>query len=496
MTRRLPTSQELQASGLRLPTDAVVAIDGPAGSGKSTTARAIARDHQLTYIDSGAMYRALTFAALETGVATADGPALADLLGRSDLALRPSDGETVVLWDGRDVSRAVRTPAVEAAVSVVSAHPEVRRGMVERQRELGRRGGVVMEGRDIGSVVFPLATAKLFLDATLAARAARRHRQFQQQGEEVALAQVQADLAERDRQDSTRVDSPLTIAPDALVLDTSAWTLSQQLREASLACLTNLWLDREESAGTDRNEVWRIMPKRYRLAYTLMGLAAWLFGRRVVGLPDDLVPPPGVVLASNHVTQWDPAIVGSRLRRAPMPTMAKAELFGIPVLGALLRWVDVIPVRRAAFDKDAFARAAAAVSAGHSIFVFPEGTRRPIGEPGPIKAGLGLLAVEAGADILPIFIRGTGLLRLGGNRQSPLEVRFGPRLRLHAVVDLLARQDRRVVIRNIGDLYLAALLELQARSFAETPFSRQEFDLQARQRQRDRQRRRPFERIP
>ncbi len=392
------------------------------------------------------------------------------------------------------MSRAIRTPAVDAAVSAVSAHPEVRRRMVERQRELGRRGGVVMEGRDIGSVVYPLATAKLFLDATLEARAARRHRQFLERGEETSLAQVQADLAERDRQDSSRADSPLTIAPDALVLDTSAWTLAQQLREASLACLVNVWLDRAETAGTDRAEEWRVMPFRYRLAYTLMGAMARMCGLRVVGLPDDRVAPPGVVLASNHVTQLDPPIVGATLRRSPMPTMAKAELFRVPVLGPLLRWVDVIPVRRAAFDKEAFAAAAATVKAGRSIFLFPEGTRRPLGEPGPVKAGLGLLLVETGADFLPIFVRGTGLMRLGGNRQAPLEVRYGPRVRLHALPLLLDRQDRREVIRAIGALFLADLLELQARSFAESPLTRPELALQEKQRRRDKQRQRPFAR--
>ncbi len=493
MPRQLPTAQQLVDSGLRLPPDAVVAIDGPAGSGKSTTARAIARDHGLTYIDTGAMYRSLTLAALEAGIATDDGVELADLLGTSDLALQPSDGETVVLWNGRDVSREIRTPAVEAAVSAVSAHPDVRRRMVERQRELGRRGGVVMEGRDIGSVVFPLATAKIFLDASLEARALRRHRQFLERGEPADLAQVQADLAERDRQDSTRADSPLTIAPDALVLDTSGWTLEQQVREASLACLVNVWLDREEGTSTDRAEAWRVTPFRYRLAYTLMGALGRACGLRLIGLGGDRVPPPGVVLASNHVTQLDPPVVGGTLRRAPMPTMAKAELFRVPVLGTLLRWVDVIPVRRAAFDKDAFEKAVATVKSGVNIFIFPEGTRRPLGHPGPIKAGLGLLMVESGADYMPIFVRGTGLLRLGGNRRAPLEVRYGPRVRLHALPQLLARQDRRRVIRGIGELYLASLLELQARSFAETPLSEQERALQARQLRRDRQRRRPFE---
>ena len=137
-----------------LPADAVIAVDGPAGSGKSSTARALAERFGLLYIDTGAMYRALTHAALAAGVDPADEAALAALLGPVDLALRPSGGETTVLWDGCDVSRVIRTPEVEAAVSQVSSHPEVRRLMVERQQALGRRGGVVMEGRDIGKEGF------------------------------------------------------------------------------------------------------------------------------------------------------------------------------------------------------------------------------------------------------------------------------------------------------------------------------------------------------
>ena len=165
---------------LPLPPDAVIAVDGPAGSGKSTTAKALAERFDLLYIDTGAMYRALTLAGLRQRLDLADAVRMEALLEEADLELLPGRGEVLVRWNGQDVSQAIRTPEVDAAVSLVSSHPGVRRVLVRRQQEWGRRGGVVMEGRDIGSVVFPLATAKIFLSASLEARVQRRVRQYRQ----------------------------------------------------------------------------------------------------------------------------------------------------------------------------------------------------------------------------------------------------------------------------------------------------------------------------
>ncbi len=491
--RRLPSFERVATSGVRLPADAVVAIDGPAGSGKSTTAQHVAQHHGLSYVDTGAMYRALTRAALDHGIAADDETRLADLLQHADLTLKTGRKESLVIWGGRDVSQAIRAPEVDAQVSAVSAHPTVRQQMVERQRALGRRGGVVMEGRDIGSVVFPLATAKIYLDASLAARADRRFRQFQQRGQTADRAQVEADLAARDRLDSERSESPLTIAPDALVLDTSDWSQEEQHRRAALACLVNPYLDAQLVPLTDPAACWHALPGKYRLAYSTASVFARTYSLRVVGL-NGRVPPPGVLLASNHVTQWDPPLLGSTFRRAPVRAMAKAELFRFAPLDALLRWLEVIPVRRAGFDRSAFATAGATLASGGCLLMFPEGTRRPLGEPGPILAGLGLLAQETHADILPIFLRGTSLLRVGGNPDAPLEVRYGPLMRLHALPILLARYGRRDVCRRIGAQYLAAVRELQARSFAEHPLSETERREQARQIARDEARKRPFAR--
>jgi len=446
--------------------DTVIAIDGPAGSGKSTTARALARAFGLCYVDTGAMYRALTWAALEAGVPPADAGRLGELLRAARLELRPGETEALVLWDGRDVSAAIRTPAVEAAVSAVSAHGEVRRQMVERQRALGRSGGVVMEGRDIGSAVFPLATVKLYLDATPEARAGRRARQHQQRGLAVDRAAVAADLAARDRLDSGRAESPLTIPVDAAVLDTSPWDLEQQIDRA-LATARELAALRLPHPVPPHLRT-RDLPERHRLVFAFFGALGRFYGLRTYGR-EHLDLPAGVIIAANHLSLWDPLILGATLQRAPVNTLAKAELFRFPLSGAVLRWIDTIPIQRRGFDATAFQAAVACLDAGEAVAVFPEGTRRPTGRPGPVRSGLGILMQRSGAPTVPVFLRGTTRLSPGGSPAAPLEVRYAPAVRLHALPALRARCDERQICGRIATLFQAIYAEMQARSWAERP---------------------------
>lgn len=193
----------------------VIAIDGPAGSGKSTVARAVAARLRLDYLDTGAMYRAVAFAALERGLEPTDANAVAELARQVDMNI----GETVVV-DGVDATTAIRGPEVSRAVSAVAANPEVRREMVARQRRWAEdHDGGVVEGRDIGTVVFPDATVKVYLTASDTERAVRRSRDKEMGS--LGYEQVAADIARRDHLDSTRVASPLTVADDAVVLDTT-----------------------------------------------------------------------------------------------------------------------------------------------------------------------------------------------------------------------------------------------------------------------------------
>ncbi|MGH9048109.1 MAG: (d)CMP kinase [Acidimicrobiia bacterium] len=209
----------------------VIAIDGPAGSGKSTVARAVARATGLLVLDTGAMYRAVTLAVLDRGVDPADADAATAVAQGASMELGEVGADTVTL-DGRDVSADIRGPAVTAAVSAVSAHPGVREVMVARQRAwIADHGGGVVEGRDIGTVVFPDAPVKVFLTASDEERARRRQRDEEEAARPADVGAVRDALARRDALDSGRVTSPLRPAADALVLDTTGRTVEDVARE-------------------------------------------------------------------------------------------------------------------------------------------------------------------------------------------------------------------------------------------------------------------------
>jgi cytidylate kinase len=197
----------------------IIAIDGPAGVGKSTTSRRVAEDLGLRYLDSGALYRAVGLAALEAGVDLNDAVALSRLA--SSLEIESSEQGRVVLLDGRDVSARIRTSEVSQAASRVSAHPQVREALIDLQRGAAKPPGTVAEGRDIGTVIFPHADLKIFLDADPQERARRRAAEMVAKAGSTEIDNVKREMAERDRRDSTRVVAPLEAAPDALIIDST-----------------------------------------------------------------------------------------------------------------------------------------------------------------------------------------------------------------------------------------------------------------------------------
>lgn len=209
----------------------IVAIDGPAGSGKSTLAALLARKYGYTNIETGAMYRALALKAIERKTPLDDRDAMAALARRTRIGLQPRAEGNRVLLDGADVTERIRQQDVTEAASRVSLHPPVRQWMVERQREMGAGGGIVMEGRDIGTQVFPEAEIKIFLDAAPEVRGNRRF--LQNPAVTAPKASVLAELRARDERDRTRADSPLVPAPDAILIDSTELTLEQVLQRAT-----------------------------------------------------------------------------------------------------------------------------------------------------------------------------------------------------------------------------------------------------------------------
>lgn len=204
----------------------IVAIDGPSGVGKTTTSKLVARELHVPHIDTGAMYRAIGLAATRRGIDVKDAPALEELAAATRIEFVPGDAPRVLL-DDEDVTGLIRTPEISMAASHVSAASGVRRILVRMQQELGRRKGGVLEGRDIGTKVFPETPHKFFLTARPEVRAQRRYRELLAKGEVVDVEQVLADTIQRDQQDSTRADSPLTYDDTYSVVDTSDLSIGQ-----------------------------------------------------------------------------------------------------------------------------------------------------------------------------------------------------------------------------------------------------------------------------
>lgn len=225
----------------------IIAIDGPSGAGKSTLGRMIARELGYLYIDTGAMYRAVALAVLESNVSLNDARAVAAVAESADIKLEGDPDSLRVSLNGQDVSEEIRTEEVSHASSVISTIAEVRRTLVERQRKMGRRGRVVLDGRDIGTVVFPDADIKFFLTAQPQERASRRFKEERLRERDVTFEETLTDINTRDQRDSTRADSPLAIADQAIVIDSTDLSI-EEVGERMIAVIRERQAGKETSA--------------------------------------------------------------------------------------------------------------------------------------------------------------------------------------------------------------------------------------------------------
>ncbi len=367
-------------------------MDGGAASGKSSLARALAERFRFLHVDTGSHYRAVTLALRQAGVSPEDPAAVAAALARLSLGTHVEGRAVRIALAGRVPDpAALRSPEVNAAVSRFAALPAVRRFLFDYQRgqaAVARTqgfAGLVMEGRDIGSVIFPDAPLRLFLTADPATRAGRR------------AAEGQADaVAERDRLDSARATAPLTCPPGATVIDSSHLTLAEvaaqagKLVEAAQAA---------EAAVPD-------FPWFYELVWHASRAFMNVAGRvEAVGAAN--LPRSGpFLLASNHTSFLDPLLLGCFLPR-PICFFSRKTLWETPALGWMLDRLKCIPVDRdGEGDIGAFKRVFAALKAGEGVQVFPEGTRTRDGHLQPPRRGIGLLAAKLGVPVVPARVFG------------------------------------------------------------------------------------------
>ncbi|HTB62024.1 MAG TPA: (d)CMP kinase [Opitutales bacterium] len=387
----------------------IVAVDGGAASGKSSLARALARRFNFLHVDTGSHYRAVTLALIEEGVRPDDSAAVSAALGKIALGTHfeghtarimlahhfPSAGGNITLKGRMPDAVMLRTPEVNANVSRFAALPIVRTFLFNYQRnqvDFARENsfaGLIMEGRDIGSVIFPDAPLRLFLTADSATRARRR----------AAEGQTDA-VAERDRLDSARATAPLTCPSGATVIDSSNLTLDEVIARAAEYVETARVAVRADDVKVE-------FPTFYRLVWHVARAFMQVAGRaEAVGVEN--VPRTGAfLLASNHASFLDPLLAGCYLPR-PICYFARKDLWNTKILAWALNRLKCIPVDRdGEGDIGAFKRVFAALKAGEGLQVFPEGTRTKDGALQPARRGIGLLAGKQGVPVVPVRVFGT-----------------------------------------------------------------------------------------
>ena len=359
----------------------IIAIDGPAGAGKSTVAKLVAARLGLAYVDTGATYRLVALRALESSVSLDDAGALSELARTTMEQCRLAEGQ-VLQYNGRPVGQEIRTPDVSEATSIVSARPEVRSVLVEFQRRLVPPHGAVVEGRDIGTVVWPDADVKVYLDARPDIRADRR---VTESGRSDA---VSAEVYERDARDAARPVGAMRPAPDAVLLDTS---------ELGAEVVADRIVD-------------LLYPRRPDAFYsaargTLAGLLRVVLRLEIEGR--ERIPSRGpVILAPNHRSLIDIPVAGATTKRKVW-FMAKEELFASRLGAALITRLGAFPVRRGRPDRAPLQRALELLRQGEVVGIFPEGTRTPEARFDELEEGFAYIALRTGAPVVGVAISGT-----------------------------------------------------------------------------------------
>jgi cytidylate kinase len=453
-----------------------VALDGPASSGKSSVGAAAAELLGYRFMDTGLLYRAVTWLALEREVDASDPEGLIRLLAEIELLDDGSGRLAHVAIDGADRTADVRSPAVDVAVSAVSSVAQLREALLHRQRSIVDGGRIIMAGRDIGTVVLSDADLKIYLDASVEERARRRAEERGIDPASPAGVEILEELRRRDRLDSTRAVAPLRAAADAVVLKTDGNTFDETVRlvveeirraETSSRSIApgaqSEATDPPAAATRRRRRPIKPSPVATRNDWLMsIGAGVLRFVARVIvriRFEGDLsaVPKTGpLIVAANHASSADPVLIGAFLNQIlgrPLNWLGKRELVETPGIGWAFRKAGIHPVDREAADLEAFRGAMRVLDAGQILAVFPEGTRSRDGALQSVREGVGMLALRSDAPVLPVAVVDSDLMWPRGHLLPyfgrHVTVRFGTPFRVAEDAAAMAppaagmRRDRR-----------------------------------------------------
>ena len=382
----------------------VVAIDGPAGTGKGTVTEILAKKFNLINIDTGATYRCVTLDMLNKGIKLEELDRIKELLKKIKIELKQKNGKQLVFLNGEDVTEKIRSTEVSKMVSQVSSIKEVRLSMVELQRKMAEGKDVIMEGRDIGTYVFPAADVKIYLDADEKERAKRRFKQCQEKGIQTTYEEVLENIKQRDENDKNKEIGALKVAHDAEVIDSTNMSINEVVQEISkiikkrkkdISLQKKIYTPRKNNSWKRfvRSVVAVILRTAYRIAYRV----------KISGQ----VPEEGAyIICCNHINYLDAAAL-VLFNKRKLNFVAKEDLFTHGILMWLGHLFDAIPIKRDMQDIEAMKRCLKVLKNGELLGIFPEGTRKGMEKNLKAKNGAAYMAIKSKTKVIPVGIHGT-----------------------------------------------------------------------------------------
>lgn len=380
----------------------IVAIDGPAGTGKGTVTSIVAKKMKLVSIDTGATYRCVALETINQNINIEDKEKIIEMVKKIEIDLT-QDGR--VFLNGNDVSERIRQTDVTKIVSQVSAIPEVREHMVKLQRNIAKGKDVIMEGRDITTVVFPNADVKIYLDCDVEERARRRTKQNKEKGIDTPYEQVLEDIKKRDENDRNKEVGALKIADDATVVDTTGKSINENVKD-----VINIIKRKKKEIELER-KIYYVRPlttwkkvERAVVKHVLAFIYRAVYRVKIVGKEN--IPQDGAcIICANHLNYLDAAAV-VLFNKRNVSFIAKEDLFHSKILNWLAHVFDIIPIKRGKQDMESMKRSMKALKDGEILGIFPEGTRKGLAKNVKTKNGAAFMAVRTGANVVPVGIQG------------------------------------------------------------------------------------------